>query len=143
MFGKPVYLVEGEAGTFFATYHDIGVVPGNVQFLIDSHSRIVAAMTLEPSGLSRQGAVALFGHNYLITRWDFVPCRDRFDETELPLYRTSDGVLVYMEYRQLGIALRFSGERVKTIEYSSQPIGFETNPCLTEKQKPRQISPMR
>jgi RHS repeat-associated protein len=49
-------------------------------------------------------------------------------EGAAPVYWSPTGVATFMEYRHLGISIRF-GQTVKWVTYRSKPVGFAQDPC--------------
>lgn len=103
--------------------------PGTLRVVVDKTKNIVRAVDIQPKDdLSREGAIKHFGQDYLITRYDFDSCLG--DEESAPLFESPSGAVIFIEYRQRGIAISVNGyDKVNDISYVSEPIGAETSKC--------------
>lgn len=109
-------------------YEGIGEFPGQANIIVDKRTGIVTRIDFFPKKLTKQQAIAHFGPDYVITRYDFEPCSD--DEESEPIYESPNGPLVSIEYRSRGIAIAIGhGDLVTKINYVSGPIGTPQSRC--------------
>ncbi|HET9712153.1 MAG TPA: hypothetical protein VFP64_09745 [Pyrinomonadaceae bacterium] len=81
-----------------------------------------------PKDLTKEEAIKHFGPNYIVTRYDFDSCLG--DEESAPVFESPSGTVVFVEYRQRGIAIAVNGQgNVDDIRYVSEPIGAESSKC--------------
>jgi hypothetical protein len=139
--GKPrsIDTPEGQSRTEIAGqkvyfYLDVGEFPGRFTVDVDKRTRKVLGMECAPDFLTKDDAIKHFGSGYVETRYR--SCGGDNDEVA-PMYEASDGELVYIEYRERGIAILVGfGNQANSIEYVSGAIGFKSlDECKKELKK--------
>ena len=112
-------------------YHRGGELPGKLTVITDKGSGVIQGIDLYPEGLSKADAVKHFGNDYLSTRYEFDKCLG--GEESAPMYESPDGTLLYLEYRDRGLAIAVDGQgKVSHISYVSKPIGAASSRCKTQ-----------
>jgi hypothetical protein len=102
--------------------------PGTLRVVVDKATNIVQAVDLHPKDLKKEEAIKHFGPDYIVTKYDFDSCLG--DEESAPLFESAKGAVVFIEYRQRGIALALNGQgKVDEIRYVGEPIGTESSKC--------------
>lgn len=100
--------------------------PGTLRVVVDRS--IVQAIDVLPENLKAEEAIKHFGPGYIITRYDFDSCLG--DEESAPLFESPSGTLIFIEYRQRGIAIAVDAQgKVNEVRYISEPIGAESSKC--------------
>lgn len=100
--------------------------PGTLTVVV--HRSIVKRVDIVPKDLKKEDAIKHFGPSYIVTRYDFDSCLG--DEESAPLFESPSGAVVFVEYRQRGIAIAVNGQgNVDDIRYVSEPIGAESSKC--------------
>ncbi|MDQ3817287.1 MAG: hypothetical protein M3362_06310 [Acidobacteriota bacterium] len=134
VFGRPLWSrsqreeEEDSKPEVWNNYEGIGEFPGQANVVVDKRSGIITRIDFFPKKLTKEQAIAHFGQDYVITRYDFEPCSD--DEESEPIYESPNGPLVSLEYRQRGIAIAIGhGDLVTKISYVSGPIGTPQSRC--------------
>lgn len=109
-------------------YDSIWEFPGTLRVVVDKTKNIVRAVDIQPKDLSKEEAIKGFGQDYVITRYDFDSCLG--DEESAPLFESPSGAVIFIEYRQRGIAISVNGyDKVNDIRYVGEPIGAATSKC--------------
>jgi hypothetical protein len=109
-------------------YENIGELPGITNIATDTRTGVIVRIDFFPERLTRDEAIARFGPNYLVRRYEFDRC-DR-DEDHESLYESANGSLLTLEYRSRGVALLIqSNDLVSTIRYVNAPIGSLRSKC--------------
>ncbi|HEU4511013.1 MAG TPA: hypothetical protein VFR78_22470 [Pyrinomonadaceae bacterium] len=99
---------------------------GTFRVIVDGN--IVQAVDILPKDLKAEEAIKHFGPDYIITRYDFDSCLG--DEESAPLFESPNGAVIYIEYRERGIAIAVTGTgNVNEVRYVSKPIGAESSKC--------------
>lgn len=102
--------------------------PGTLRVIVDEASYTVRAVDLLPTDLKQEEAIKYYGPDYIVTRYDFDSCLG--NEEAAPLFESPKGNVVFVEYRQRGIAIAVNGQgNVNDIRYVSEPIGAESSKC--------------
>ena len=115
----------------FSHYETGGELPGSFTVVYDKRSGIIKRIESYPDKLTREKAVAHFGKDYIVTKYDFDKCKGG-EDSEL-IYESSNGPLVSVEYRSRGIAISVGfNEMVTKISYVSGPIGAIKSRCKKE-----------
>jgi hypothetical protein len=105
--------------------------PGTLRVIVNKSSNTIQAVDIQPQDLSKEEAIKHFGPDYVITRYDFDSCLG--DEESAPLFESPSGSVIFIEYRQRGIAIAVdSNGKVNEITYVSEPIGAESSKCERE-----------
>jgi hypothetical protein len=130
IFGEPKWSEEFDDGTGppekWAHYDGGGEFPGELVFNVDRQTGVILRLILHPTKLSKEEAIKHFGTNYKTTRYEF--CKGFEDQDSAPIYETSSGQFLRVEYRAKGIALAIGGkDEVKYISYVSEPLGSNCN----------------
>jgi hypothetical protein len=100
--------------------------PGTIRVIVVKAA--IRAIDILPKDLNAEDAIKHFGPDYLLTRYDFDSCLG--DEESAPLFESPSGSVVYIEYRQRGIAISVNGVgKVNEIQYINEPIGAESSKC--------------
>jgi len=100
--------------------------PGTLRVVV--YRSIVQAVDILPKDLKKEEAIKHFGLDYIVTRYDFDSCLG--DEESAPLFESPSGAVVFIEYRQRGIAIAIDGQgNVNEVRYVSEPIGAESSKC--------------
>lgn len=100
--------------------------PGTLTVVV--YRNIVQRVDIVPNHLKKEEAIKHFGPGYIVTRYDFDSCLG--DEESAPLFESPSGAVVFVEYRQRGIAIAINGQgNVNDISYVSEPIGAESSKC--------------
>lgn len=100
--------------------------PGTLRVIV--YGSIVQAVDILPKDLKKEEAIKHFGAGYIVTRYDFDSCLG--DEESAPLFESPSGAVVFIEYRQRGIAIAVDGQgNVNEVRYVSRPIGAESSKC--------------
>lgn len=101
---------------------------GTLRVVVDKATNTVRAVDMLPTDLKMEEAIKHFGPDYIVTRYDFDSCLG--DEESAPLFESSNGSVVFIEYRQRGIAISVDGTgNVNEVRYVSEPIGAESSKC--------------
>jgi hypothetical protein len=111
-------------------YHYIGTweFPGRLTIITEKRTGVISAIDLHPTALSREEVIKHFGNDYIVTRYDFDLCLG--DEESAPLYESPNGSVIYIEYRERGIAVAVDeAGKVNEITYISEPIGAPSSKC--------------
>ena len=109
-------------------YESRGEFPGKLLVVLDEHSGVILAIDLYPENLTKEDAIKYFGDDYITTRYDFDMCLGN-DESG-PVYESPNGSILYIEYRERGIALGIDYQgKVDQIQYVSKPIGAPSSKC--------------
>ena len=109
-------------------YESMSEYPGTLRVVVDKTKNIVRAVDVLPEDLSKEEAIKDFGQDYVVTRYDFDSCLG--DEEAAPLFESPSGAVVFIEYRQRGIAIAVNGnDKVNEIRYVREPIGSTTSKC--------------
>lgn len=88
----------------------------------------IQAIDMQPTDLTKEAAIKHFGADHVITRYDFDSCLG--DEESAPLFESPHGSVLFIEYRNRGIAISVDGNgKVNDVSYVSGPIGAETSKC--------------
>ena len=102
--------------------------PGTLRVIVDEATNTVRAADLLPTDLKLEEAIKHYGPDYIVTRYDFDSCLG--NEEAAPLFESPKGNVVYIEYRQRGIAIAVNGQgNVNEIRYVSEPLGAEASKC--------------
>jgi hypothetical protein len=105
-------------------FPDAGEFSGPLTVDVDKRTRRVIGIECKPDYLTKDDAIKHFGAGYVETR--YTSCGDDSDEVA-PLYEALDGQLLYVEYRERGIAICIGyANQVSSIEYLSSGIGFKS-----------------
>ena len=100
--------------------------PGSLRVVV--YRSIVQRVDIVPKDLKKEEAIKHFGPDYIVTRYDFDSCLG--NEESAPLFESPSGAVVFVEYRQRGIAIAVNGQgNVNEISYVSEPIGAESSKC--------------
>jgi hypothetical protein len=117
-----------ESQVTWTNYERVGEFPGPTTVVSDSRSGVVTRINFYPDRLTKEQAIAHFGSGYLVTRYAFDSCLD--EEDSEPIYESSTGPLVSVEYRARGIAISVGYKDLVTrISYVSGPIGSAKSRC--------------
>ena len=109
-------------------YERVGEFPGITNVVVDKSSGRINRIEFYPEKLSKEQAIARFGPNYVITKYDFDPCSE--DEESEPIYESPNGPLTVVEYRARGIAISVGyKDMVTRISYVAGPIGSSKAKC--------------
>ena len=101
-------------------------LPGTLTVIV--YRGIVQAVDIVPLDLKQEEAIKHFGPGYIVTRYDFDSCLG--DEESAPLFESPKGAVVFIEYRQRGIAIAVNGQgNVNEVRYVSEPIGAKSSKC--------------
>ena len=115
-------------------YDDIGEFPGEFVVAIDRRTEQIRSMVLYPENLSVQTAIKRFGSTYLETKYEFCPGFE--DADAAPVFESSHGNALYIEYRERGLALFIGdGDTVNDVRYLANPIGFRSKAGCDDAQK--------
>jgi hypothetical protein len=115
-------------GEVWYHYNVAWELPGTITVVVDKSTDIIRAIDLSPNDLSKVEAIKYFGNDYIVTRYDADSCLG--DEESAPLYESSNGVAMYIEYRERGIAIAVAAnDEVRYIFYVSEPIGAPSSKC--------------
>ena len=107
-------------------YDDAPDFPGTLTVVV--YRGIVQRVDIVPKDLKKEEATKHFGPDYIVTRYDFDSCLG--DEESAPLFESSSGAVIFVEYRQRGIAIAVNGQgNVNEVSYVSKPIGAESSKC--------------
>ena len=100
--------------------------PGTLRVVV--YRSIVQAVDILPKDLKKEEAIKHFGPGYIVTRYDFDSCLG--NEESAPLFESPNGTVLFIEYRQRGIAIAVDGQgNINEIRYVSEPIGAESSKC--------------
>jgi len=103
-------------------------LPGTLTVVVDKRRGVVLRIDVHPENLSKEEAIRHFGHDYIMTRYEF--CEGYEEEESAPLYETPDGQFLSLEYRARGIAIGLDNNgKVGIINYVSKPIGTPRSRC--------------
>lgn len=108
-------------------YGRIGEFLGELTVVINKQTGIILEIIETPENLSEDEAVAYFGSDFIITRYDADECLD--DGGAMPIFESPTGSTRVIEYRERGIAITLSNKKVVDISYVSKPIGSPTSRC--------------
>jgi hypothetical protein len=109
-------------------YEAIGEFPGITNIATSTRTGVITRIDFFPEGLTKSEAIAHFGPNYVVTRYDFDTCDH--DEDRESLYESPYGSLLAVEYRAQGIVLVVqANEIISKIRYVKGPIGSLTSKC--------------
>lgn len=109
-------------------YDGIWEFPGTLRVVVNKTRNTIQAVDIHPQDLSKEEAIKHFGPDYVITRYDFDLCLG--DEESAPLFESPRGSVLFIEYRQRGIAISVdSHDKVNDISYVSEPIGAASSKC--------------
>lgn len=112
-----------EVWYYYEGPHDFS---GTLRVIVNSN--IVQAVDILPKDLKADDAIKHFGPDYIVTRYDFDSCLG--DEESAPLFESPNGAVIYIEYRERGIAIAVTGRgNVNEVRYVSEPIGAESSKC--------------
>jgi len=112
----------------WSNYDGIGELPGTTNIATNTRTGLITRIDFFPEKLTRDEAIAHFGPNYILTKYEFDPCGR--DEDLESLYESPNGSLLSLEYRARGIALLIqSNDMVSTIRYVNTPIGSRKSRC--------------
>ena len=130
IFGEPKWAEELDDGTGppeqWTHYDGGGEFPGELVFSVDRQTGVILKLVLHPTKLSREEAIKHFATNYKSTRYEF--CKGFEDQESAPIYETSGGQFLSVEYRAKGIALAIGGnDQVEYISYVSEPLASNCN----------------
>src|SRR5947207_3114878 len=84
-------------------YEGIGEFPGITNIATSTRSGLITRIDFFPEKLTKSDAIAHFGPNYVITRYEVDKCER--DEDKESLYESPNGSLLTVEYRVKGIVL--------------------------------------
>jgi hypothetical protein len=127
-FGEPTDTFDDGRGGYWIYYQDIGPVPGRVEIIGDSMTRLIETVVVYPSKkLSVQDAEKRLGPDFKLIHYNFDECLG--DGGEAPIYESPKGSLAFSVSSALGIALKVGHEKVDFIEYLSKPLGSKTSRC--------------
>lgn len=108
-------------------YDGIWEFPGTLRVVVNK-ARTIQAIDMQPTDLTKEAVIKHFGPDHVITRYDFDSCLG--DEESAPLFESPHGSVVFIEYRNRGIAISVGGTgKVNEIRYVSEPIGAESSKC--------------
>lgn len=137
--GKPVWsgLPEGmnETDPFAEIWNDYEItdpIPGRLTVLVSKRNKRITEMSLRPKdSIGKSAIIAIWGSGYRITKYARKICDSEADYTEGDLFESTNGNEIFMEYRELGIAIRLdSSERVIDLFFIEEEIGsMEEPPC--------------
>src|SRR6266478_1117831 len=117
-----------ESQVTWTNYERVGEFPGPTTVVSDTHSGIVTRINFYPDRLTKEQAIAHFGSDFVTTRYAFDSCLD--EEDSEPIYESTTGPLVTVEYRARGIAISVGYKDLVTqISYVSGPIGSAKSRC--------------
>ena len=112
----------------WTNYDRVGEFPGSTTVVSDSRSGVITRVNFYPEKLSKEQAIAHFGSGYIITRYAFDSCLD--EEDAEPIFESTNGPLVSVEYRARGIAISIGyKDMVTKISYVGGPIGSAKSKC--------------
>jgi len=119
---------EEERQVTWTNYERVGEFPGPTTVVSDTRSGVVTRINFYPDRLTKDQAISHFGSDYIITRYAFDSCLD--EEDSEPIYESTTGPLVTVEYRARGIAISVGYKDLVTkISYVSGPIGSAKSRC--------------
>ena len=102
--------------------------PGTLRVVVDKSTNTVREVDIQPEASNGEEVIKHFGQDYVVTRYDFDSCLG--DEESAPLFESRNGSIIFIEYRQRGIAVAVNGQgKVNEIRYVSEPIGAESSKC--------------
>jgi hypothetical protein len=109
-------------------YDGIWEFPGTLRVIVDKTRNTVQAVDIHPKDLRKEQAIKHFGSDYLVTQYDFDLCLG--DEESAPLFESPNGAVIFIEYRERGIAIAVDSHgKVNEISYVSEPIGAASSKC--------------
>lgn len=112
-------------------YQGGGEFAGKLTVVTDKNSGVILRIDFYPESLFKEEAVRHFGNDYLATKYEFDKCLG--EEESAPLYEDSGGTVLYLEYRDRGIAIAIDEQtRVGHISYVNKPIGAPSSRCKTQ-----------
>jgi len=118
----------GEHRVTWSSYESIGELPGITNIATDTRTGVIIRIDFFPERLTRDEAIARFGPNYIVTRYELDRCGR--DEDRESLYESPNGSLLTLEYRPRGVALVIqSNDLVSTIRYVNAPLGSLRSKC--------------
>lgn len=119
--GKPTAGVE-----YFYKAH--GDIRGELVVAVDKSTDTIFSILLRPERFSKAEAIKLYGEDYVVMTYDFDECLG--DGGSAPLYESPGGNVVFLEYRDRGIAIaEGDDDEVNEISYVSEPIGAPKSRC--------------
>ena len=109
-------------------YDDAPDFPGSLRVIVDRRNDTIQAIDIHPKDLKQEQAITHFGSEYVLTRYDFDSCLG--DEESAPLFESPTGAVLFIEYRQYGIAIAVNSQgKVNEISYVSEPVGAAASRC--------------
>jgi len=135
--GKPVWsgLPEGmnETDPFAEIWNDYEItdpIPGRLTVQVSKRNKRITEMSLRPKdSIGKSAIIAVWGSGYRITKYARKICDSEADYTEGDLFESTNGNEIFMEYRELGIAIRLdSSERVIDVFFIEEEIGSKEEP---------------
>jgi hypothetical protein len=133
--GKPQREWTEPDGLTYLHYDNAAPPKGVVDVAIFSTTRSLESVAVVPESMSVKELVRMLGSEYELTRWSSASCL-RNESGDEPSYLDPKGSSLVMEYRGLGVAVQFEGDRVRTILYSRGiPLGYDKNPCTDKTKK--------
>ncbi|HEV2880478.1 MAG TPA: hypothetical protein VGX24_04165 [Pyrinomonadaceae bacterium] len=130
--GEPLQSVVNDSNTANPIevhfYKASGDILGDLIVAIDKNTDKIFSIELRPENLSKEEAVKFFGNKYNLTRYDADECLD--DGESVPLYESSVGASILLEYRDRGLAIAFNERnKIDYIMYVSEPVGAPVSRC--------------
>jgi hypothetical protein len=109
-------------------YHEAPDFSGSLRVIVDRRNDTIQAIDIHPKDLKQEQAITHFGSEYVLTRYDFDSCLG--DEESAPLFESPTGAVLFIEYRQRGIAIAVDSQgKVNEISYVSEPVGAAASKC--------------
>ena|SRR5262245_52014561 len=96
---------------------------GAIMVEVGTKTGMVASISTSPDELPLDNAIELFGKDYSETRYEDCKCGVGYDS---PMFESSDGNHIYVEYRSRGIAMSVYGGQVISIQFVDEPIGLKS-----------------
>jgi hypothetical protein len=117
-----------ESQVTWTNYERVGEFPGPTTVVSATRTGVVTRINFYPDRLTKEQAIAHFGSSYIITRYAFDSCLD--EEDSEPIYESTTGPVVSLEYRARGIAISIGYKDLVTkISYVGGPIGSTKSRC--------------
>jgi hypothetical protein len=114
--------------TFRHEYASTGVLAGKLLIFTTGKSGRITDIEIYPTSLPLNELTKQFGSQFKTTRYDFDNCLN--DGESGPIYESKNGSISYVEYRQLGIAVRVGpNSLVEEILFVSEPVGSKFSVC--------------
>jgi hypothetical protein len=109
-------------------YPNAGEFQSKITVIASKRTKVILAIDLYPENLSKDDAIKHFGSDYILTRYAFDECLG--NEELGPMYESSTGPLIFIEYRKRGVAIQIDADnKVNQISFIKGPIGAATSKC--------------